>query len=119
MGHVGRYFKGTEEPSPGTAGEATTAWTEIGFNDQTTAWLDGPPGYGYSSESDELQWIRTQLPDMNPCYISVYARLCFTLTADEISSFMPLRAEVQYDDGFVLYLNGNRVAARKHISIFQ
>jgi len=112
VGHPGRYFKGTKEPSPGPGGVATTAWTELGFSDNpsTTAWRDGPSGYGYSSEADERQWIRTQLDDMNGGYISVYARLRFTLTAEQISSFSQLRAEVHYDDGFVLYLNGTRVA---------
>jgi hypothetical protein len=112
LGHPGRYFKGTEEPSPGTLGEATTDWTEIVFNEDpnTTSWLDGPTGYGYSSDSAELQWVRTQLNDMSGSYISVYARLSFTLTSEQIASFTQLRAEVHYDDGYVLYLNGNRVA---------
>ena len=117
VGHAGRYFKGTEEPSPGTGGEPTTAWTTIGFNDDpnTTAWLDGPSGYGYSNETDELAWIRTVLNDMNGGYISVYARLQFSLTPEQIASFTQLRAEVHYDDGFVLYLNGQRVAASAEI----
>ncbi|MHC4556292.1 MAG: lamin tail domain-containing protein, partial [Planctomycetota bacterium] len=112
VGHPGRYFKGNEEPSPGAGGIATTAWTELGFNDNpnTTEWLDGPSGYGYSNESGEQQWIRTYLNDMQGDYVSVYARLRFTLTAEQIASFSGLRAEVHYDDGFVLYLNGARVA---------
>ena len=107
IGHPGRYFKGTKEPSGGTTG-----WTAIGFDDDpgTTDWIDGPSGYGYSNESDETQWIRTTLGDMNGGYISVYARLRFELTAEEIASFSELRAEVHYDDGFALYLNETRVA---------
>jgi hypothetical protein len=112
VGHPGRYFKGLAEPS-----EGTTAWTAITFDDDpnTTAWLNGPSGYGYSNESDELQWIRTQLNDMDGSYISVYARLRFTLTAEQIASFSQLRADVHYDDGYVLYLNGTRVAASADI----
>jgi len=112
LGHPGRYFKGTTEPSPGPAGQATTAWTQIGFNDdpKTTAWLDGPSGYGYSNDAAELQFIKTQLNDMNGKYISVYARLRFVVTSEQIASFSQLLAEVHYDDGFVLYLNGTRVA---------
>ena len=112
IGSAGRYFKGTAEPSPGAGGQAATAWTQVGFNDNpaTTAWLDGPSGYGYSNDAAELQYIKTQLNDMNGKYISVYARLRFTLTAEQISSFSQLLAEVRYDDGFVLYLNGTRVA---------
>jgi hypothetical protein len=112
VGHPGRYFKGTEEPSPDANGRATTAWTQPGFDDDpdTTAWLEGPSGYGYSNESGELQSIRTLLNDMQGNYISVYARLRLTLTAQQIASFSQLRTEVHYDDGFVLYLNGARVA---------
>jgi len=112
VGHPGRYFKGTEEPSPGPGGQATTAWTQLQFNDNpnTTAWLEGPSGYGYSNDPSELQFVRTQLNDMNGNYFSVYARLRFTLTAEQITSFSQLRAEVHYDDGFVLYLNGTPVA---------
>ncbi|UCG58191.1 MAG: lamin tail domain-containing protein [Phycisphaerales bacterium] len=111
LGHPGRYFKGNEEPSP-VGGKATTAWTQIGFNDNpgTTGWRDGASGYGYSSSSAERQWIRTELNDMQRGYISIYARLRFTLTAEQIASFTQLRAEVHYDDGFALYLNGTRVA---------
>jgi hypothetical protein len=117
VGHPGRYFKGTTEPSPDPGEEPTTTWTTRGFNDDptTTAGLDGPSGYGYSNEADELQWIRTLLNDMNGGYISVYARLRFTLTPEQIASFTQLRAEVYYDDGFVLYLNGTRVAASQDI----
>jgi len=112
VGHPGRYFKGTQEPSPGLNQQATTAWAQQQFNDDpsTTAWLDGPSGYGYSNDPSELQFIRTKLNDMNGRYISVYARLRFTLTVEQINSFSQLWAEIHYDDGFVLYLNGRRVA---------
>ena len=108
VGHPGRYFKGTKEPSPGPGEEATTAWTAVGFNDDpnTTAWLNGPSGYGYSSDSSELATVNTILSDMKGGYTSVYARLRFTVTAGQIASFTKLRSTVHYDDGYVLYLNG-------------
>jgi hypothetical protein len=46
---------------------------------------------------------------MNGRYISIAARLRFTLTAGQISSFTQVRAEVHYDDAYVLYLNGTKV----------
>lgn len=112
VGHLGRYFKGLREPSPGPGGQATIAWTEVEFDDDpgTTDWLEGPSGYGYSNDPAELQTIRTQLNDMNGNYVSVYARLPFALTAEQIDSFAQLQAEVHYDDEFILYLNGVRVA---------
>jgi hypothetical protein len=118
MGHPGRYFKGTQEPSLGLDGQAATTWTELGFNDDPvrTGWLEGPSGYGYSNESNELQLIGTQLNDMQGNYISIYARLRFTLTAGQIDGMSDLEAEVYYDDAFVLYLNGVRVADSGDIS---
>ncbi|MBN2138590.1 MAG: lamin tail domain-containing protein [Sedimentisphaerales bacterium] len=117
VGHPGRFFKGYEEPSPGGGGEATIAWAQIGFNDDpgTTDWIDGASGYGYSDEDNERQWIRTELTDMRGGYISVYSRLDFELTPAQISSLTSLQAEVHYDDGYVLYLNGVRVGASDDI----
>lgn len=111
IGSAGRYFKGVKEPSPGAGAKATTTWTQRDFVDDPTKtdWLAGPNGYGYSSQTNELQYIKTQLSDMNGKYISVYARLPFTLTAAQIASFSQIIAEVHYDDAFVLYLNGTRV----------
>jgi hypothetical protein len=118
IGSPGRYFKGTQEPSLGPDGQAATTWTEVGFNDDPTrtGWLDGPSGYGYSNESGELQLIGTQLNDMQGNYVSIYARLRFTLTADQFGGLSDLQAEVHYDDAFVLYLNGLRVADSGDIS---
>lgn len=112
IGTKGRYFKGKQEPSPGPDGKATTAWTQIGFNDDpaTTAWLEGANGYGYSNSADELQYIGTVLSDMSGNYISIYARLRFNLSVSQAASFTQLQAEMRYDDGYVLYLNGTRVA---------
>jgi len=117
LGHPGRYFKGREEPSP-DGPNPTTNWTERTFDDDpsTTDWLDGPSGYGYSTEQSERDWIRTTLGDMEDGYWSVYSRLRFDLTAEQIASFSGLRAEVHYDDGFVLYLNGTRAAEPTNLS---
>jgi hypothetical protein len=118
VGHPGVYFKGQVEPTTNPAGQPTTKWTELSYHANTarTAWTEGSSGYGYSSEADELQFIRTQLNDMPGNYMSVYARLEFNLTADQIRSFSALDAEIHYDDGFVLYLNGTRVADSGQIS---
>jgi len=118
VGHPGIYFKGTYEPSPDVQGQPTTAWTEPFFYDNTarTPWIDGPSGYGYSSEADELQYIGTETNDMRGRYMSIYARLPFNLSQQQIDSFSRLSAEVHYDDGYVLYLNGTRVAASDGIS---
>jgi hypothetical protein len=117
-GDPGVYFKGTQEPSPDAQGRPTTEWTQIGFDDNTarTPWSNGPSGYGYSNDPAELQYVGTETNDMSGRYMSIYMRLPFTLTQQQIDSFSQLRAEVHYDDGFVLYLNGVRVAASAEIS---
>ncbi|MFC1765039.1 hypothetical protein ACFL6U_23580 [Planctomycetota bacterium] len=104
IGHPGHYFKGRREPSPAADGTPTTAWTQPAFNasPDVTDWLAGPSGYGYSNNSAELQSIGTVLDDMPGQYQSVYARLSFSLTDDEIATFTGLQATVFYDDGFVL-----------------
>ncbi|MHC4743707.1 MAG: lamin tail domain-containing protein, partial [Planctomycetota bacterium] len=113
VGHPGRYFKGLEEPSGGNI-----AWTATLFDDDpaTTDWIDGDSGYGYSNESGERQWIRTELDDMEDHYLSAYARIPFTLTGAQIASFSQLSAEVHYDDGYVLYLNGVKVAGPLNVA---
>jgi hypothetical protein len=118
IGTRGRYFKGTREPSPALDGKAAIGWTQVNFDDDpaTTSWLEGANGFGYSNDAAELQYVGTQLNDMNGRYISVYARLPFTLAAQQIASFVQLVAQVHYDDGFVLYLNGVRVADSGSIS---
>ncbi len=115
-GDTGRYFATVdEEPSPGGGGVPTTAWTEITFNDNpaSTGWTEGPGGFGYATGSDEQQYIRTTV---NGDHWAIYVRMRFTLTADQIASFAQLSAEVAYDDGFVLYLNGQRVGDSGNIT---
>ncbi len=117
IGSAGRYFKGTQEPSP-VGGNPSINWTKIDFV-ENASWLSGNNGYGYSGSSDEMNYIRTNLgltgdpdnPPMNGNYISVYIRIPFSLTAEQIASFSQLTTEIRYDDDYVLYLNGTRVAA--------
>jgi hypothetical protein len=119
IGTAGRYFKGTREPSPGAGGIATIDWTKINFNDDpsTTSWLDGDNGYGYSTNDAELACIRTNVTrvGMEFNYQSIYIRIRFTLTAEQVASFSQLTSEVRYDDDYVLYLNGTRVSSSNQI----
>jgi hypothetical protein len=100
-----RYFKGTREPTPGT-----TAWTTLDFEPDAD-WLSGRGGFGYSNDAAELAAVRTVLADMPSQYLSVYARYLFTLAPADLERLQRLTARVTYDDGYVLYLNGVRVAA--------
>lgn len=96
-----KYFKGTKEPSPGAGNVATTGWTQPGFND--SAWLPGSTGIGFGDNDDA-----TILTDMRNNYISVYLRREFTVgSASELENLV---LSVDYDDGFVAYINGIEVA---------
>jgi hypothetical protein len=104
-GSLGYYFKGLREPSDGT-----TAWAQPDFvmdND----WLIGPSGYGYSNSQQELDPISTVLSDMRGGYVSVYARISFQINQLEIEAMSNLSLTVSYDDSFVVYLNGVRIAS--------
>ena len=104
LNDLARYFKGTREPSGGE-----TAWADVDF--QTDGdWVSGPGGFGYSNNGLELSFIGTLMPDMRGRYASVYARYSFILTERDLDRIETLIASVAYDDGYVLYLNGERVA---------
>ncbi len=116
IGTSGYYFKGIKEPSPDLNGNPLTVWSNIDFNPAAPEWATGANGYGYSNSQDELQYISTPLNDMNGNYWSVYARIPFILTQEQINAFTQLHAVMHYDDGFVLYLNGTRVAASSYLT---
>jgi len=73
------------------------AWTTTTFND--AAWNTGTGGVGYGDEDDNTT--------INPA-ISVYCRYNFTLSyPDSITSLI---LDMDFDDGFVAYLNGIELA---------
>ena len=94
-GDVWRYFKGTAEPP--------AAWNTVGFNDST--WLSGPSGLGYGDGDDA-----TLLADMRNAYTTVYMRRLFDVPNP--GAVAGLELKVDYDDGFVAWLNGVEVARR-------
>ncbi len=91
-----RYWKGTAEPS-----EGTLLWTTLGFDD--SAWPQGPGGFGYADNDDG-----TVLADMLGTYSTVYIRRVFTI--DDPAAIENLVLSVDFDDGFVAYLNGVEIA---------
>lgn len=101
LGPGWKYVKGTKEPSPAPAGGPSTDWTRPGFND--ASWTAGSTGIGYGDNDDA-----TVLADMRNSYLSVYLRREFTV-ADPAQAADLLLA-VDYDDGFVAYLNGTEIA---------
>lgn len=90
-----RFFKGTTAPQPD--------WHTVEDAALDAAWLSGPGGFGYgdSGIADEA----TNLPDMRNGYTSFFIRQEVELAASpDPDSVLQLR--VDYDDGFVAYLDG-------------
>ncbi|MDG2123777.1 MAG: lamin tail domain-containing protein [Verrucomicrobiales bacterium] len=89
------------------------AWTTNDFDD--TSWNTAPAGslgVGYErTGTDYLPAIdvdvRTTMMDNHP---GIYTRYEFQVTGS--ADYINLILRMQYDDGFVAYLNGNRIGAR-------
>ncbi|MCZ6792792.1 MAG: lamin tail domain-containing protein, partial [Planctomycetota bacterium] len=92
---VWRYLKGMEAFPDG--------WQDVGFADAD--WDAGPTGIGYGDDDD-----RTLLEDMGGAYIAFAARKRFFLSQADLQSAGEILLSVDYDDGFVAYLNGQEVA---------
>jgi CotH kinase protein/Lamin Tail Domain/Right handed beta helix region/Dockerin type I domain len=94
MGALWRYFKGVSEPD--------ASWKQIVFPGESS-WLVGNAGFGYEDGDDN-----TILDDMEDNYRSVYIRADFQIVSG--AHFKNLILQIDYDDGFVAYLNGQEVA---------
>ncbi len=93
------YFKGLRAVDPG--------WQEPGFI-PGPSWFSGPSGIGFGDGDDA-----TILQDMEDRYLTVYCRRSFELSNPAIVGSLELG--VDYDDGFVAYLNGVEVARSENM----
>jgi hypothetical protein len=98
-GDTWRYFKGTQAPPAG--------WNSLAFDD--SAWLSGPTPIGYETSSGYESRLATNLDDMRGKYLSIFARREFTI--DDPAKVTALSFTMDYDDGYVAYLNGVEIAA--------
>ncbi len=89
-GDTCKYIIPTEEPP--------SDWKTVGFND--ASWGEGPSGFGYDDDDDA-----TIVPTGT---ISIFIRKVFTI--DDTSGIKSAILHVDYDDGFVAYLNGVEIA---------
>jgi hypothetical protein len=94
-GDTWRFLRGKSQPAD--------TWTQVDFDD--SAWETGPAGFGYDDNDDA-----TVLDDMWNSYATVYIRKAFTLASVPVDKSIELI--IDYDDGFVAYLNGKEVARR-------
>ena len=86
------------------------SWLAIDFNDST--WIRGRNGAGYERSSGYQSLISSALNFRTQMYNkteSVYLRYAFDLDDPAVIERLTLR--MKYDDGFIAYLNGIRVAS--------
>ncbi len=84
-GDLWRYFVGTSNPPAN--------WNALDFIENQ--WLEGPSGFGYGDNDDNT---------VIPITMSVYMRKTFTLA--DTSSLPGMLFHIDYDDGYIAYLNG-------------
>jgi len=97
-GDVWRYFKGYSTPSN---------WNGLGLTN-FDGWFSGPTGIGYADDDDA-----TELTDMEDNYLTVYMRYDFQV--DYPGQITSLIFTVDYDDGFVAFINGEEVARSENM----
>ena len=90
----------------------TATWTDIGFND--SQWTSASGGVGYDTNSvdgdfNSLIAADSRLDSMRDTTASAYYRSTFQIDGT-VPAFTSLGLELNYDDGFVAYLNGTEVA---------
>ena len=78
--------------------EPNSNWKALSFND--TNWISAPSGFGYNDGDDA-----TGIPIGTR---SIYLRKKFTIS--NLSTITSLILDMDYDDAFVAYINGNEVA---------
>lgn len=89
--------------------------SDLQFDDSAWALCSGGPGgVGYERNSGYENYITLDVGDKmreggspnNSCYI----RIPFNLTGVDVAKLVSLQLNMRYDDGFVAYLNGSKVA---------
>jgi hypothetical protein len=93
-----QFFRGKE-----AAGMPADAWRQVDFDD--SRWETGPAGFGYGDTG-----LATILNDMKGSYATVYIRKEFSVVSVVPNAAVELT--IDYDDGFIAYLNGKEVARR-------
>ncbi|MGI9242373.1 MAG: lamin tail domain-containing protein [Verrucomicrobiales bacterium] len=107
------YFHGVVEPSGGWFDTGLVEqvplsqhWLSSEFDD--SGWVAGPAPIGYDT-SPHYQFA-TDVIAMRNTALSLFLRNKFSVAQAEIDASGDLQVTVDYDDAFVLYLNGSEVA---------
>ena len=109
-----RYFTGHVEPSGGVFDPAFLPgidafqpdWAKIGFDEGT--WTDGDGPLGYDASADYQ--LGTDLDAMRYNQSVLYTRKRFHVDASQLASISTMTLTIDYDDGYVAFLNGTEIA---------
>jgi hypothetical protein len=78
------------------------------YND--SAWTDGTGGVGYERDSGYESYINIDVEaDMYDTNATCYIRIPFTIDGAALPHYSTMELNIQYDDGFVAYINGTEV----------
>lgn len=97
-GETWSFFRGGTSPST-----PVETWRTLDFDD--SRWEKGVAGFGFGDDDDV-----TILTDMQGGYVSVYIRKEFFVSS--LNAAASVELVIDYDDGFIAYLNGREAARR-------
>ncbi|MFC7337701.1 purple acid phosphatase family protein [Haloferula chungangensis] len=89
----------------GGDGPETEMWTQLGFDAREEEWKSGKAGFGYGDGDDQ-----TVLKDMRNQYSVIFIRREFVIPQG--SDPKKLGLLINYDDGFVLHVNGRELLSK-------
>lgn len=85
-------------------------WVRI-VNYDDSAWKSGTGGVGYERGDGYQNYIRIDISsDMVDRQTSCFVRIPFTIDQSQLETINMLKLNLRYDDGFIAYLNGKKVA---------
>ena len=100
-------YSGARVLVPGNGSDGLD-WIMPDFDDED--WREGSSAIGYDENNDYVPLIEEDIDsEMNGVNTSVYMRIPFNVSGPV--DFSGLQLLMKYDDGFVAYLNGTRVAS--------
>jgi hypothetical protein len=100
---VWRFHRGTNAPPAG--------WQTNADASLDSSWSSGAGGLGYADNAPELGLVQTVLNDMQNLYSTLYLRRSFAIT-NTVDAALLLELTMDWDDGFVAWLDGQELAPR-------
>lgn len=87
----------------------TLAWTDLNFDD--SQWISGETAIGFDSSPKYKPLIGTDTRDaMRRINATAYIRIAFDV--EDPKEYQKLKLLMKHDDGFIAYINGQRVAEK-------